>query len=358
MKLIDIYRVINKFSKIIIYGAGGVGQSLYEYLMDNQISIDKFVITCSDTPNRVQGVPVISIQEVSQNEKENALFVIAAKNPNGSEMVRNARKHNICNILFLDDGLIEEIEKWKEKRLKIRNQSLLSINRNVRFENKRILVVAPHPDDESIGCGGLLTIYHDNVDVLCINSSGVWYTWEVQNAEKIADIRINEFYNTMKFAGINKSFIGRIWGVPPMFNGIEKNLANYKKHFDYSIYDYVFLPHPDDNHREHRYLTKFLFKKIIEEEKLKDDLQIAFYEVWAPMSNPNFFLDITSVVSDKDKLINLYESRKKGRYAERMKALNFYRGIQAQMEYAEAYSIIPLQEYIDTDYYDDWSLEI
>ena len=37
------------------------------------------------------------------------------------------------------------------------------------FSSKdRILIVAPHPDDEAIGCGGILALYGDQCDVLIL----------------------------------------------------------------------------------------------------------------------------------------------------------------------------------------------
>ena len=36
-------------------------------------------------------------------------------------------------------------------------------------KDDRILVVAPHPDDESIGMGGFMTHYAKRIDVIILN---------------------------------------------------------------------------------------------------------------------------------------------------------------------------------------------
>lgn len=42
--------------------------------------------------------------------------------------------------------------------------------------NDKILVVAPHADDESIGCGGLLSLYGNQTDLLLITDGSKGYT--------------------------------------------------------------------------------------------------------------------------------------------------------------------------------------
>ena len=62
----------------------------------------------------------------------------------------------------------------------------------------KILLIAPHPDDEVIACGGFIAKYHNQIDVLCINSSGVKYKHDTLSAEEIAEMRCKEFEKTMQ----------------------------------------------------------------------------------------------------------------------------------------------------------------
>ena len=54
-------------------------------------------------------------------------------------------------------------------------------------DSDKILIIAPHPDDEVIALGGFISKYHNQIDILCVNSSGV------ENKEKFAE-KYDAFY--------------------------------------------------------------------------------------------------------------------------------------------------------------------
>lgn len=247
----------------------------------------------------------------------------------------------------------------------LRNQMLIKFypveNSKLIKENDKILIVAPHPDDEVIGCGGIIAKYHSQIDVLCINSSGVKYDWNIESAEEIAQIRCEEFYKTMKLANVNKCRITKIWGVPPMFDDINKHFDDYINQFNYKDYDFIFVPHQFDGHREHRFVGNYLIKKLLKKSGYKKNLKIVRYEVWGTIQSPNYFEDITDFAERKKELINAYESRKKSHYADKIIALNYYRALLSAFgspnNYSEAFVVQNIKEYLGEKDDRSWSKE-
>ena len=213
-------------------------------------------------------------------------------------------------------------------------------------KNTKCLMVCPHPDDEMLGCGGTLLKYSNYFDCICMASSGV--KTESIDAESRANLRIEEFNKVMQALNIKNHWIFKTFGVPPMINQIEKLFKEYCSVLDTIKYDYIFLPHPKDNHGEHNFITNDLFKRILKKNGYKKDLKIVFYEVWSPISNPNYFEDITEVVEEKIKNLELYKSQFVWiNYSDKIAGLNKYRGMLANnVGYAEAFNIISVNKYL------------
>ena len=214
-------------------------------------------------------------------------------------------------------------------------------------KNHRCLIVAPHPDDECIGCGGIISKYASNIDVLIINSSGVARNKKELNAEHMADIRIKEFNQCMNKAKIKNRWIFRIFGTPPMFEDIEKHFDEYLKTVDFKSYDRIFMPHISDGHKEHRYVSTCLLPRLLEKSGFKKSSLAVFYEVWSTIDDPNYFEDISSVVKNKAQLLSIYKSQGGDNYAKRILGLNQYRGLVSRYEYAEAFKIVPMTDFLD-----------
>lgn len=225
--------------------------------------------------------------------------------------------------------------------------------------NDRILVIAPHPDDDSIGCGGVLAKYKGQIDVVVINSSGVKYPWDVQSAESIADERIAEFYTCMDFLKVTNRKIWKIYGNPPHFDKIIKNIPSYMDAIDFTKYTHIFIPDLNDYHREHQFVTKYLLPYMLKHKKYNCNSKICYYSVWNTVTMPNYFEDITDVIDVKCKAILLYKSRtkKEDNYATRIKGLNYYYGLLCDVKYAEAFHIENIKDYLNRKFDRNWALD-
>lgn len=211
----------------------------------------------------------------------------------------------------------------------------------------KCLVVGPHPDDETIGCGGIMLKYPKNFDCIVMAASGMKY--KNIDAEKRADIRIKEFNSVMAKIGIKNHWIFKTFGVPPMCKQIKRLLSEYLSVLNTEQYDYIFLPHPNDNHKEHRYITNTIMKKILRQNGYKKTLKICYYGVWTPLMGATHFEDIESVQDKKYKLLDMYKSQNVVVYYPDMAAgLNQYYGglSHAHMKHAEAFKVVSVGQYL------------
>lgn len=224
-------------------------------------------------------------------------------------------------------------------------------------KDARFLIVCPHPDDETLGCGGFMLAHPGQCDVLCLSSSG--FAEGGRTPEEDADLRIAEFHAVMgKALAGGRHAITRIFGKPPMYRQLRAHIPDYLEALrDIRRYACVFLPHPRDGHREHRYITNRLFKRLL----LRlgcvcGGPRIAFYEVWMPMGGdwaPNAFqLMDEAALARKLDLLAGYPSQLVGNrvpYAEKIAALNRYRGIHVFSAHAaEAFHLTTLPRYLAT----------
>ena len=204
-------------------------------------------------------------------------------------------------------------------------------------DTDKILIIAPHPDDEVIACGGFIAKYHNQIDILCINSSGIKYKVDELSAEEIAEVRCKEFYNVANIAQINKAYVQKIWGTYPMIDSIKKNIPNYMAKFNMKDYDYILVPHKNDAHVEHRYVGNVLLRHFLKNQGYKDNLIILRYELWSPIEKPNYYEDITGYIEKKKDLILSYKIRNGMHYLDRILSLNKYRTLNSYLNKNEKY---------------------
>ena len=197
---------------------------------------------------------------------------------------------------------------------------------NLSKEDK-CLVIAPHPDDESIGCGGILNLYPQNFEVICLTHG---------NSDSI---RAKEFKSAMEFAQI-KNFTHLCFTDKKIINEYHKFES-----IDISNYDYIFIPYIFDQHRDHKAVSALL-SKLLKNKKYKSNLKIAYYEVWSTINMPQYYVNISDVINKKIDMINLHKCQvSKKDYAQKIVGLNKYRGLLKDLDAVEAFSIMNVKDF-------------
>lgn len=194
-------------------------------------------------------------------------------------------------------------------------------------EGDKYLVIAPHPDDESIGCGGIMSVYPDLFDVLCLTHGD-------EN-----DIRKTEMQNAMNYAGIKNL---------TMLNIRDKHIIDGQNEFDkFDIgkYDIIFIPYIFDQHKDHKAVSLLLLNKL-KHCNYKRTLKIAYYEVWSAINMPLAYVNISNVIENKKNMINCHKSQIASKnYADKITALNSYRGLLRSLDAVECYSIVDVNDF-------------
>jgi len=204
--------------------------------------------------------------------------------------------------------------------------------------NQKCLCLCPHADDESIGMGGLLSLYPENFEVILLTDGrkGIKDLPE----EEVIKIREEEFKCAM---GVNKGIQHTCLRIK------DKQLINnfdLFKTIDIEKYDYIFVPNIIDQHPDHKAIS-ILLKKLLESGiKTKPDLKICFYEVWSALGFVNAFVDISQVIESKKNMINCYKSQTSQKdYEYHALGLNQYRGMFKDKKYVEAFCVMELSDF-------------
>ena len=201
----------------------------------------------------------------------------------------------------------------------------------------KIVIIAPHPDDECIGAGGLLALYPELCDVIVLTDGRQGQKKVNPNIEK--EIRKKEFEEEMDYLKV------------PTYKMLGYEDGALTKHmdclnnFDFSIYTKIFLPWGDDNHPDHTAAYLSSIEQIKRQNIQK--AEIYQYEVHVPFHDITHILDISSVIEEKMKLIQFHKSQLASlQYDKVAKALGKYRACQYNLpgQYLEAYMQTDIKE--------------
>lgn len=159
----------------------------------------------------------------------------------------------------------------------------------VSLPGKKALVIAPHPDDESIGCGGTVAAHVQGggaAEVVFCVSDGPERDAESENAAKILGFSKIHRYG-LKDESLGSGLAGKL----------RQTLDEVKP-------DVVFIPFMLDNHSDHRAASAAL----AEARPADESFMVYAYPVWLPLY-PNVLVDVSRQQDTKEKAIGCYKSQ-------------------------------------------------
>jgi LmbE family N-acetylglucosaminyl deacetylase len=202
------------------------------------------------------------------------------------------------------------------------------------LRGERLLVLAPHPDDEVIGCGGLVALHLREgraVHVVVATDGAQAGDGAQREAESRAALALlgDATIEFLRFPDRNLETAGEL----------ETRLAAILREWKP---DLIAVPSPLEIHPDHIALSRAFCDLIARDPSLFAALavaRVAFYEVSAPL-RPNALIDITSAADAKYAAIEAHASQAAIRdYTSYARGLNSWRAmtLPTHVKFAEGY---------------------
>lgn len=215
----------------------------------------------------------------------------------------------------------------------------------------KILIIAPHPDDEILGCGGVIAKYikEGNEVKVMVMTKG---TDDLYSEKAIDEVR-QEALNSHNYLGVSETvfcdFPAPVLDQVPSYK-ISMEISRVIRSYGPQI---VYIPHRGDIHKDHR----MIFESALVSMRPINDCsvrEIYAYETlseteWAaPFGDdvfiPNVFVDIGNFLELKKEAMKYFKSQLKSFPSSRsliaIDSLAKFRGATINVEAAEAFMLI------------------
>jgi len=203
----------------------------------------------------------------------------------------------------------------------------------------KVLILAPHYDDDIISCGGIMQKHcqrHDLLDIVYFTDGSDSKASGLDKHDLISCRRMEAEKACLVIGeDINTIHLGQTDGKLEYSNDLVKILEDKIKKENY---DRIYFPNPNDMHRDHLIVTTILSLVL---EKMGFSCELVMYEFWNPLENPNRFFALDDFEETKLKALAKHKSQLKyANYIELVKELNYYRAENLKLKSCEAFMIV------------------
>ena len=211
----------------------------------------------------------------------------------------------------------------------------------------KVLVVAVHPDDETLGCGGALFKHKDSGDEIH------WMiATEMEELEGVSqrNIEIDKVAELYDFDSVHRLKLLTTKVDEYSMSELIARISLVVKKVKPNI---IYLPFKNDIHSDHKCIfdaayscTKSFRYPFIKKIYMMETLSETEFSLSTKEDSfiPNMFIDVSEYINKKIEVMKVYEgemgSHPFPRSERNIKALATYRGATAGCEYAESFMLI------------------
>ena len=197
---------------------------------------------------------------------------------------------------------------------------------------EKVIILAPHPDDEVLGCHSVLfnKNIRDKITILYL-TDGCFYDYPKVRSAKARDIRKKE----LELLCAHYNFDYKYFGFKDTH--LSENVINAKEVIkkylkDNNLLDKSiawFVPHSNESHEDHKAAYK-VYRALCYDTACAAKFYYwdsYYYEIWTPIQKFNQYEQIYTLY--KKQMLNFYQSQMQDvPYIEGIFGLNRYRGLQ------------------------------
>jgi len=199
------------------------------------------------------------------------------------------------------------------------------MNMPAQTSPKRILVICPHPDDESIGCGGALrghVLAGDEVRAVFLTSGeGGGHGLSPQDTSRVREDEARTASQILGLAEVDfwREPDGKLEVTDRLAGRLAEFLDQWRPHL-------IYVTHEQEMHADHR-AAAALVRRVVAELRGAPPPHVRMYEVWTPLQEMDEIIDISDFLETKIAAVQAHQSQCKVlRFDEAVRGLNRFRG--------------------------------
>ncbi|MEE9125847.1 MAG: PIG-L deacetylase family protein [Planctomycetota bacterium] len=221
------------------------------------------------------------------------------------------------------------------------------VERRTSPEPGRVLLFAPHPDDETLGAGGTLHLHacQDDPVRVVVATDGIAGDPDGRfEPTTYGERRRRESLKAMEILEIHDL---QFWGLPDSCVMTEQDLEGLAARVAAAVAEFepdtVYLPWKLDGNPDHMALHEGVVRGL---SRSGFSGRAFGYEVWSPNPRPDLVVDITAVADLKRKAVQHYVTQMAyGDLLHPMLGMNGYRSLLLERDkgYGEAFSRVEIE---------------